>query len=49
MRQMRYVLTNGTKRQEAVSGRAVSGPDIIGSGDSVEDHVFPGQTEGVVL
>jgi hypothetical protein len=49
MRQIRYVLTNGIKRQEAVSGRALSGPDIVGSGDSVGMHVFPGQTEGVVL
>lgn len=58
MRQIRYILINGIKRQEAVSGRAVSGPDIIGSGDSVENHVFPdqgivpwfgGNAEGVVI
>lgn len=58
MRQMRYILTNGIKRQAAVSGRVVSGPDIVDSGDSVVNHVFPdqgmvplfdGNAEGVVL
>jgi hypothetical protein len=47
MRQIRYILINGTKRQEAVGGRALSGPNIVDFGNPVGIHVFPDQ--GIVL
>jgi hypothetical protein len=47
MDKTRYILLYGSKRQEAVAGRADCGPEIkVGFGDSVFNHVPAANREG---
>jgi hypothetical protein len=49
MKQKQYILLHGSKRQEAVKGRADCGPEIqVSLADSVFKHVPQVNREGVL-